>query len=463
MIKRWRFLLILLFPVASYADGISVDTTTLQTSQFAFLVKLIAIDSARQLAKVKILKKFATADNVKIGQTDIQPAKVFDLKENIQYESVEWAELEKQPEVVLRIRGRAEPRAGKWVIEQRYWDATRAAQVGVIYFALNTFGAYEWVEYSKKREDKFALFYDEEKRNSEIKKLDVGSLVNWMVDQDFRQLAGAELVLRKELKLANLLKPNLREHLFEILFDVLGRQAAEFRKAFIREGVEHAIKELREAKVDPALVIQFTKLFGNYTQDRTDFTREAELMARLQVPPGDGELRREINRFHYEIKSRLDSKQPAELEKSLDQVLQIYELIGTDSTSSPQLSLSRFFESLKGPERSVMFQKIAKSLAKIGHNHQSSGELQSMLFELKKTPDVETAKILMKMDHTKAQTNIKVAVLEAVLLSYEQSSAWSNRNVQQSVLVFLDQYIDPKNPNFLSADVMEKYRKLKDQ
>jgi hypothetical protein len=444
-----------------FADGISVDSTTLQSAQFAFLVKLIALDSARHLAKVKILKKFVTPHVLKTGQTGLQPVKVFDSKENTQYASIDWAELEKQPEAVMRIRGRAEPRAGKWVIEQRYWDATTSANTGGIFLALNTGGVFEWVEYSKKREDKFALFYDEEKRSAEIKRRDIASLVQWMVDEDFRQLAGAELVQRKELKLANFLKSELRGHLFGILFDVLGRQEADSRKAFIREGVEYAIKELRAEKVEPALMIEFTRLFGNYTQDRAEFNREAELMASLKVPPGDGDVRREIDRFHYEVKSKLDSKQPVELEKALDQVLQIYELMGTDSTSSPNLSLSRFYENLKGQERSVMFQKIAKSLARIGHEHQSSGELQSMLFELQKTPDVEAARILLKMDHKKAMTNIKVAVLEAVFVSFEQSPEWRKPETQKSVLAFLDQYVDPKIPNFLTPEVMEKYHTLK--
>lgn len=463
MIKIWRFLLVLFFPTLSFADGISVDSTTLQSAQFAFLVKLIALDSARHLAKVKILKRFVTSQVLKTGQTGLQPVKVFDAKENTQYASIEWAELQKQPEAVMRIRGRAEPRAGKWVIEQRYWDATESAKAGGVYLALNTGGAFEWVEYSKKREDKFELFYDEEKRSAEIKRRDVASLVQWMMDEDFRQLAGAELVQRKELKLANLLKPELRGHLFGILFDVLGRQEADFRKSFIRDGVEHAIKELRAGKVEPALMVEFTRLFGNYTQDRADFSREAELMASLKVPPGDGEIRREINRYHYEVKSKLDSKQPVELAKALDQVLQIYELMGIESTSSPHLSLPHFYENLKGEERPVMFQKIARTLARIGHEHRSSGELQSMLFELKNTPDFEAAKILMQMDHKKAMTNVKVAVLEAVFVSFEQSPEWRKPETQMSVLAFLDQYIDPKIPNYLSAEVMEKYRKLKSQ
>lgn len=443
--KIVRFLLVLLFPISSFADGISVDSTTLQTAQFAFLVKLIALDSARHLAKVKILKKFAKPESVK----------------NYQLDSVAWSELEKQPEVELQIVRSAEPRAGKWVIERRYWDSTRAVKAGSLYFALNTPSGFEWVEYSKEREEKFALFYDEERRNSELKKRDVSSLVTQMMDQDFRLLAGAELAARNELKLSHFLKPELRGHIFEILHGVLGRQEAVNRKTFLREGVEYSIKELRSGTTDSNLVIEFTQLFANYPEDRTEFSRESELMASLQVPPGDGKLRREIDRYHYEIKSRLDSNQPVELEKALDQVLQIYELMGADSTSSPHLTLDRFYKNLKGAQRSVMFQKIARSLARVGHEHKSSGELQSMLFELKKTPDIEAAKILIKMDHQKAMTNIKVAVLEAVFVSFEQSEEWKSPATQKSVLAFLDQYINQQIPNFLSDEVMQKYRTLK--
>ena len=67
----------------------------------------------------------------------------------------------------------------------------------------------------------------------------------------------------------------------------------------------------------------------------------------------------------------------------------------------------------------------------------------------------------MKMDHQNAKTNIKVAVLEAVFVSFEQSQESKNPDTQKSVLAFLDQYINPQIPNFLSDEVMQKYRTLK--
>ena len=62
----------------------------------------------------------------------------------------------------------------------------------------------------------------------------------------------------------------------------------------------------------------------------------------------------------------------------------------------------------------------------------------------------------MEVDFEKAPTNIKVAALEAVFASFDQSQERENPKTRQAVLAFLDRYIDPRIPTFLSAETMNE-------
>ncbi len=465
MAKIARFLLVLFFPVLGFADGISVDSTTLQSAHFSFLVKLIAIDAARHLAKVKILRKYRSPANVAGQECGALSTKVFDSKNDLQADSVPWDELDRHQEVVLRMRRPVQAHAGKWVIEERYWDRAREVKPGETYFAAMGNGHVEWIEFSKDRETKFELVYDPAKRGAEIKKLNVESLVAWLPDEDLRSFAIAELNARKEMKISNLLKPGMKKNVFGILLSwIQGLQPSE-RKSVLREGYDFALAGLKQNSLDQNLVVEFTKIFSYHPKERPGLELEYELLSLLKLEPGKSEdrdpVRKQIDEFHYEVKERLNQEKPVALEKVLDQVIQIYENMGDGVSSSPHLSLDRFYNNLKGEPRSIMFQKLAKCLARIGHQHVSSSTMQGMLYKLKETPDLRAAKIVMEVDFEKAPTNIKVAALEAVFASFDQSQERENPKTRQAVLAFLDRYIDPRIPTFLSAETMAKYHSLK--
>lgn len=460
MARILRFLFILLFPSFCFADGVSVQSHMLQSMPFAFLVKLIALDSARHLAKVKVLKKYVNPVSLSDVESGLQPSKAFDNGGNVVFPSVEWSALEKQEAVVVRLKARTEPRAGKWVIEESYWDTTTDLKPGNSYFIVNMMGYYQFVPHSKDREVKFDLVFDLGLREAKLKKIDLKELCVWLKDQDLRAFAFAEMSKRNEFKLSNILIPELKTEVFSILLSELGRMDSAQRKVFLNEGLEHSIKELRVGRLDSNLVANFTKILSYYPEDKPSFDREAELMGLFIVTPGRTEARAEIDRFHYDLKTKLSGGTPVKLETAIDQVIKINELMDGAETSSAHLNFDLFFEQLKGEERLKLLRKMATGMNRIGHNHRNASAFHTLFFELRKTPDLETAKILMKMNHQDAQTAIKVPLIEAVYLSFEGSALWQKSETRKEVLDFMNRYINPKIPNFLSDEIMKKYREL---
>ena len=122
-----RIALALSLPCLAFADGIDVEHYTLSAVPFVLLVKVLALDAKRHMAKVSVLKKWVKPETSNSGanlrasvyKSENWKEQRADLKST---DRVAFAEIKESAEYTTLLMMPTESRSGKWVIENRYWD-----------------------------------------------------------------------------------------------------------------------------------------------------------------------------------------------------------------------------------------------------------------------------------------------------------------------------------------------------
>ncbi len=306
MIRKLRIFLLFCFPSVCYADGVSVQAWTLASSPFAFLVKVIALDNTRFKAKVKIIKKFHSSINLTDQSPAIYPAAFFDRPDNVEVHTVSWNDLNLQSEFTLNLNRPTEAVAGKWVIEEQYWDQAEVPKIdSSAYIVANNRGTWTWVKTTPFTEKKFQLFYDLKQRDHELKSLSESKLLPWLKDEDLKSYALLELENRNAIGPKLFLTKELKEKYHWILRDYLDKKDNTTQKKVINTFYEYLLKE----KVNELFIVNFLNLFNYLPPGLLSFDQEVQLGSLLKYQKNEGSssfhpVNEAIKAIHRKIKDK---------------------------------------------------------------------------------------------------------------------------------------------------------------
>ncbi|MBY0416063.1 MAG: hypothetical protein K2Q18_17965 [Bdellovibrionales bacterium] len=454
-----RFFIIFLLPSICYADGVSSQTWTLASSHFAFLVKVMAIDSVRFKAKVKLLKKFSPLNNSKDKTPNIFSLNFFDQNNNKIEKPINWNELVPDSEYTITLKRPVESEPDSWVLDDTYWDETKNPDIGLnAYIISNNTASYTWVKETSFNKIKFDYFYNQnqDEKDKYIKPLPDLALLTWLKDEDLKKAALLELESRNAIGPKLFLDPELENKFIWILRDYLEGQDSIKKKKILNSFYDFMIKE----KVSDDSIAAFLKLLNYLPPELLSFDQELELGILLNYQgtkdfSSYNPVNEAIRSIHHKVKVKHIN---GYLLKILDQALDafIYE-------SNPTLSLDDIYNYATESERTSFLRKQVERLKEIGFSKNYSGYFSAAIFKLQTAPDLIASESLISIDLSSAPTNIKVAALEAVFEGMTKFGDMSDAKKRKDLINFIEKYIDPRIPNYLNESTMKRFSELKKQ
>ncbi len=371
-----RFSLILLFPIVTWADGVSVELRELSDFRFVLLVKILAIDAKKHLAQVKILKIFRGP-------------------------SVSELEFDEGKEASLSLHRPTDAVSGKWVIERHYWDLNPTVRAGETGFFLSGESGYEWVPFSEARKNKFDVFFSPTKFESVLKKATTDELARWMKDPDLLKAAVSELERRKIFDVEFLLKKMSPSDFRPIIHKYFEGKTDEDRRKFYDRGRRALLK----GGFTSSSTAAFLEAYQDYSSNSLSFADELDMYSRLSgaVP----EFVPFISHFHLKFQTRLDAGNSEGLLRLAPQSIDLYVMARENEPIPSCLPFSYFFRDLKGEELAKFMRLFAKGYVATGLRGRNAEAFEMIFEEFQKHPDLETAEILAKTNSVNVSTEIK--------------------------------------------------------
>lgn len=445
-----RIALALSLPCLAFADGIDVEHYTLSAVPFVLLVKVLALDAKRHMAKVSVLKKWVKPETSNSGanlrasvyKSENWKEQRADLKST---DRVAFAEIKESAEYTTLLMMPTESRSGKWVIENRYWDEAQDPQQGHQYFLLSRTGGFVFTKASDQKKEIVQILF--EKNADELKKFlenkNDNEIQGFLQNQDLQDLALNEVIRRKSIS-AEFLLALEPSQIYAVGRQYLAKLGPEEAIKFHRSVFQSIIKK----SPAPERIVQYLNLYTAYSALALPFAEEILFFGKLDINNPD--LYKKAQTFFYKVDRQIKEQKIVHLENLGELILASLQI------SKPLMHLDLFFGALPPEEKKQQMRNFSKALAQMGMKSNQARFFESLPNHLLQTPDLETAKNLLALDLQDLDRASRKKYLEPILKTVFQSDDLKNSANRENLVRFIKQQVDLTDRGLLPEDLMKQ-------
>jgi hypothetical protein len=447
--KISNIILVILFPLAAYADGVKISEFTLEAVKIALLVKVMAYNSKKGTAKVEILKKFSKNSDNSTDSTDTTDIKTqYKPSNSPNTESSEEFDINSAKVgqiATVKIKAPIKMVPRKWVMENRYWNQLSSVQDNEKTILIDVDGKFVFSPYSSLIEEKFDTLFDLKLLANKLTKASADELFLLMKDRDYELHCLDELAKRKLIDAKYISTIDDPGTFKRIIVNHLKTLSISEQDQFWLALAKLIVKaDLNKQK-------QFLQNFY-YLGSKTIDTRISVYELFNQK---EDDIRQQINNFLHEAQQIYKNNDL----KILSKIQNIYfDFLKYSKSDSSVFLLSDFFTHLPAQEKILFLEKTAPLFVEYTRQHTGTGIYDPLIEEFIKTESLKTAWILSEIDFKNMNSTISEKLFNTILKVLLNKSDLNKADIKEKVFKFSTPYIEQAQyPIKLWPEVKTKY------
>ena len=449
--KFFNLILVLMFPIVSYADGVKVSEFTLETVRMALLVKVLMYNARKGIAKVEILKKYSKLkEPVTVpGEKKLRPPPPASIRnstsdaateEVFDFQSVQSGQI-----VSVNIKAPVKMVANKWVQDIRYWNQLDSIADNTRSILVDEGSTFVFSPDSPQLEEKFDLLFNQELLTKKISQSTTADLKILIKDRDFENIGIDELAKRNAIDANLVLNIADAGAMNRVLHRFLSAQNEEARsKMWLSLAMLKANSDVENQR-------QFLQTF--YYSEPKPFDLKVSVYKLFKQ--SNKELQPQFSLLLYEARELFKKQDYSVLPKVTDFYLDYLKYI---KSFPGEFRTTDFSAHLPEKEKNEFLERFAIQFVEYNQQNSDIGVYQFIIDELKTTENLKIAWILSGLDFKKLHSSIEETLFNLILKILFQKADTSKPEIKSKIFRFCEPYLsEAKYPLKLSPEVKEKY------